>query len=77
MKSTKIPRWENATLGIGFQFFNFFNHPTSDFRHRAGALRRDYHLPGTATYQHFGDWASMGADRVAPRMIQLKAELKF
>jgi len=27
MKNTKIPRWENAMLGIGFQFFNFFNHP--------------------------------------------------
>ena len=27
MKNTKIPRWENAVLGIGFQFFNFFNHP--------------------------------------------------
>ena len=27
LKNTKIPGWENAVLGIGFQFFNFFNHP--------------------------------------------------
>jgi len=27
MKNTKIPHWENAELGIGFQFFNLFNHP--------------------------------------------------
>ena len=27
MKNTRIPGWEKAELGIGFQFFNFFNHP--------------------------------------------------
>jgi hypothetical protein len=27
MKNTKVPGWENATLGIGFQFFNLLNHP--------------------------------------------------
>ena len=27
MKNTKIPGWEDAVLGIGFQFFNLFNHP--------------------------------------------------
>ena len=29
MKNTKLR--ENATLGIGFQFFNFFNHPNFGF----------------------------------------------
>ena len=27
MKNTKIPHWEKGTVGIGFQFFNLFNHP--------------------------------------------------
>jgi hypothetical protein len=31
MKSTKVPRWESATLAIGFQFFNLFNHPNFGF----------------------------------------------
>ena len=31
MKNTKIPGRENATLGIGFQFFNLFNHPNFGF----------------------------------------------
>ena len=31
MKNTKLPRWENASLGIGFQFFNLFNHPNFGF----------------------------------------------
>ena len=31
MKNTKIPGWENAELGIGFQFFNLFNHPNFGF----------------------------------------------
>ena len=31
MKNTKIPRWENAKLGIGLQFFNFFNHANFGF----------------------------------------------
>jgi hypothetical protein len=27
MKNTKLRGWENGQLGIGFQFFNVFNHP--------------------------------------------------
>jgi len=27
MKITKLRGWEGATLGVGLQFFNFFNHP--------------------------------------------------
>lgn len=27
MKNTKIPGWENGSLGIGVQFFNLLNHP--------------------------------------------------
>jgi hypothetical protein len=32
MKNTKIPRWENGSVSIGFQFFNFFNHPILGFQ---------------------------------------------
>ena len=31
MKNTKLPHWEQGTLGIGFQFFNLFNHPNFGF----------------------------------------------
>ena len=31
MKNTKIPRWENGVLTIGFQFFNLFNHANFGF----------------------------------------------
>jgi carboxypeptidase family protein len=30
MKSFPIPGWEGARLGLGFQFFNLFNHPNFD-----------------------------------------------
>jgi len=75
-KNTKLPRWENVTLGIGFQFFNVFNHPNFGFPD-----------PGlsSSTFGQIGYLAQpptsilgsgFGGD-AAPRMIQLKAELKF
>jgi hypothetical protein len=76
MKKTKIPRWENAELGIGFQFFNLFNHP-------------NFSLPDAGiSDQTFGQilgleqpptgilGAGLGGD-IAPRMIQLKVQLQF
>jgi hypothetical protein len=30
MKNFKIPHWEAGKLGVGFQFFNLFNHPNFD-----------------------------------------------
>jgi hypothetical protein len=76
MKNTKIPRWENAELGIGFQFFNLFNHP-------------NFSLPDAGiSDQTFGQilgleqpptgilGAGLGGD-VAPRMVQLKVQLQF
>ena len=76
MKHTKIPRWENAELGTGFQFLNLFNHP-------------NFSLPDNGiSDQTFGQilsleqsptsvlGAGLGGD-VAPRMIQLKVQLQF
>ena len=76
MKNTKLSRWENASLGIGAQFFNFFNHPNFGF-------------PSNNT-QDFGfGWVygqdapltnllgnNTGGDNVR-RLIQLKAQLRF
>ena len=76
MKKTPLPHWEGATFGIGFQFFNFFNHPNFGFPDTGlpspglgmiGSLQQ----PPTSMLG-----GPLGGD-VAPRMIQLKAELKF
>jgi Carboxypeptidase regulatory-like domain len=76
MKNTKIPGWENSVLGFGFQFFNLFNHPNFGFP------------VNDSSYQYFGQipyleqpptsilGSGLGGD-VAPRMIQLKAQLQF
>lgn len=78
MKSTKISRWEGATFRIGLQFFNFFNHPNFGFPVTGlgpptgliGYLQQ----PPTSILGTGPPWAPID---VAPRMIQLKAELKF
>jgi Carboxypeptidase regulatory-like domain/TonB dependent receptor-like, beta-barrel len=76
MKSTKIPGRENAVLGIGFQFFNFFNHPNfsgpDNYSSDPGFGQIQYlEQPPTSILGN-----GFGGD-VAPRMIQLKAQLRF
>ena len=76
MKNTKIPGWENAVLGIGFQFFNFFNHPNfggpDNTNSDLGFGQISYlEQPPTSILGN-----GFGGD-VAPRMIQLKAQLRF
>ena len=78
MKNTKVPGWENAALGIGFQFFNFFNHPNFGFPSNDSSdpglgYGKIFYLqqPPTSVLG-----AGLGGD-VAPRMIQLKAQLQF
>jgi hypothetical protein len=76
MKYTKIPGWEHASLGLGLQFFNLFNHP-------------NFTLPiGDTSNANFGRIANtvstptsilgsfLGGD-ASPRLIQFKAEFKF
>jgi hypothetical protein len=76
MKNSKIPRWESAELGIGFQFFNLFNHPNFGFPDGASSDSTfgqilNLEQPPTSIVG-----ASLGGD-AAPRMIQLKAQLRF
>ena len=76
MKNTSLVGRDKVVLGIGFQFFNFFNHPNF------GPPNNDSSDPG------FGEISTMempptsilgsglGGD-VSPRMIQLKAQIHF
>jgi len=76
MKTTKLARWENATLGIGVQFFNFFNHPNF-------SIPDNYVNDPTFGQILFPDapptsivGSGIGGD-AAPRMIQLKVQIRF
>ena len=76
MKNTKVPGWENATLGIGFQFFNLFNHPNFGFPDNWSSdapFGQIFYLEQSPT-SILG--SGLGGD-AAPRMIQLKAQLRF
>jgi hypothetical protein len=75
VKDSKLPKWEKATLRIGFQFFNFFNHPNFGFpdnQIQNQSFGQIFYLatPPTSVL------GSVGGDN-APRMIQLKAEVLF
>jgi hypothetical protein len=76
MKNTSLVGRDRVVLGIGFQFFNFFNHPNfgppdnyssdSSFG-EIGTME----MPPTSILG-----SGLGGD-VSPRMIQLKAQIKF
>jgi carboxypeptidase family protein len=78
MKNTKLARWENATFALGLQFFNFFNHPNFGFPVTGVGTPTGLitYLEQPPTSILGGQSGVPGAD-VAPRMIQLKAELTF
>lgn len=75
MKKSKIHGWEGATLGIGFQFFNVFNHPNFGFPiNQVGPLLGEILYLQQSPTSVLG--SGVGGD-AAPRMIQIKAQLQF
>jgi hypothetical protein len=76
MKRTKIPHWENGTLSLGAQFFNFFNHPNFGFPDNWSS---DFTF-GQIGYLEQPPTSILGSTlqaNVARRMIQLKAQVSF
>jgi hypothetical protein len=76
MKNTKIPHWEGAEFGIGFRFFNVFNHPNFGLPDNSSsdrALGQIFYMESPPT-GILG--AGLGGDG-SPRNIQLKAQLRF
>ena len=75
MKNTRLPGRENADFEIGFQFFNLFNHPNFGFPDVTisdptfGQIQGLEQSPTSLL-------GAVGAG-VSPRMIQVKAQLRF
>jgi hypothetical protein len=77
MKSTRLPGWEKGLLGIGLQFFNFFNHPNFGIP-IAGVS--DGQFFGGIPYLEQPPTGILGGGRAGnpyARMIQLKVQLQF
>jgi hypothetical protein len=76
MKKTNIPGWEKGVLEIGLQFFNVLNHPNFGFPDQGvsdptfGQILGLQQPPTSILGSGFGGDA-------APRMIQLKAQIRF
>jgi hypothetical protein len=76
MKNTKIARWEGAELGIGLQFFNFFNHPNFGFPDNPISDQGFGQIFYMETPPTSILGAGLGGD-ASPRMIQIKIQLHF
>ncbi len=77
VKNFKIPSFERGNLGVGFEFFNLFNHPNFDLpvnnianTAQFGQIIKAQSQPTTILGSGLGGDAS-------PRLIQFKAEFKF
>ena len=76
-KNTKLPGWERGLLGIGFQFFNFFNHPNFGIPFNGVS---DGQFFGKIPYLEQPPTGILGGGRAGnpyARMIQLKVQLQF
>jgi len=76
MKNTKIPRWENGVLTIGFQFFNLFNHANFGFPDN---WTSDSTF-GQIFYEEQSPTSILGSGlnaNVSARMIQVNVQLHF
>jgi Carboxypeptidase regulatory-like domain/TonB dependent receptor len=71
-KNTKVPGWDKATLGIGFQFFNLFNH--TNFEGSDNFMSNPTF--GEIGYLNQPPTGILGASS-PDRIIQLKAQLRF
>jgi hypothetical protein len=71
-KNTKVPGWDNATLGIGLQFLNLFNHP--NFGGSDNLMSNPTF--GKINYLTQPPTGLLGGSALQ-RMIQLKAQLRF
>jgi hypothetical protein len=76
MKNTKFPGRENASFGIGFQFFNVLNHPS--FGLPINGIETSYFgqicCVSQAYTSIFGNNTGANASR---RLIQVKAQIQF
>ena len=82
MKNFKIPRWEAARFGVGFQFFNLFNHPNFDkpindiANGQFGTIVNTVSAP-TSIFGAFVNLVPGGGADASPRIIQLRAQIVF
>lgn len=76
IKNTQIPGWERGQLGIGFQFFNLFNHPNFDQPVADVADSQFGHVINTVSVPTSILGAFLGGD-ASPRIIQVTAKLIF
>jgi hypothetical protein len=76
LKNTKLPGWEKASLTLGFQFFNVFNHPNFGLPSNDIADPQFGEIFGQAAPFANLQGNNTGADN-ARRLIQLKAQLQF
>ncbi len=72
MKNTRLPGWENGQFGIGFQFFNVFNHPNFGMPDGFSAGSTFGQIVYTASPP-----TGVFGRGVSARMIQVKAQLQF
>jgi hypothetical protein len=79
-KSTSIPHWERGKLGIGFQFYNVFNHPNfftpTNVLNPAGTQSQFGLITSAASGPTSILGSGLGGDS-SPRIIQLKAQISF
>ncbi len=75
MKYTKLA--ERANLGIGFQFFNVFNHPNFDQPINDIAAGSQFGTIASTVNTPTSILGSFLGGNASPRLIQLKAEFKF
>lgn len=74
MKYTKLK--EAASLGIGFQFFNLFNDPNFDTPVNSISNPQFGQIISTVSTPTSILGSFLGGD-ASPRLIQVKAEVKF